>query len=46
MHCGSNNNPTVGLFVDVLKTSSSIAMHIQVCIMQTVRVMTLSFWII
>jgi hypothetical protein len=44
-HCGSNNNPTVGEFVDALKTISSTALRI-VCVMRTVRVMTLSFWII
>jgi len=38
-----NNNPIVGQFVRLL---SSMALHIQVCIMQIVRVITLSFRII
>ena len=40
---GSNNNPNVGQFVRLV---SSIALHIQVCIMQIVRVKTLSVGII
>jgi len=46
LHCGSNNNPTVGQFVDALKTSIISGLAYTGLLMQTVRVMTLSFWII
>jgi hypothetical protein len=46
VHCGSNNNPTVGQFVDALKTSIISGLAYAGLHMQTVRVMTLSFWII
>jgi len=46
LHCGSNNSPTVGQFVDAHILVSLMVLPIQVCVMQTVRVMTMSFWII
>ena len=49
LHCGSNNNPSVGQFVDALKTviiQLAMTLLIEVFLTQTVRMMVPLFWTI